>query len=130
MKDDVITRLRSRYLDLAAREADWSSRYGSNHLAAVNLRNQMSEIRKSILDELRRIAKSYKSDYEIAKQRQEGIEKDLAQAVGQSQVTNRSKVALTELEAMPRAIVRCTTTSFSAIWNRFSSSRFRLPRRG
>ena len=43
--------------------------------------------------------KSYKSDYEIAKQRQEGIEKDLAQAVAQSQVTNRSKVALNELES-------------------------------
>ena len=40
----------------------------------------MAEIRKSILNELRRIAESYKSDYQIAKQREEGIQKELSQA--------------------------------------------------
>ena len=59
----------------------------------------MNEIRNSILDELRRIAESYKSDYEIAKQRQTGIEQQLAQAVAESQVANRAKVQLTELES-------------------------------
>jgi succinoglycan biosynthesis transport protein ExoP len=99
LKDDVIIKLRSQYLTLAEREADWAKRYGSNHLAVVNLRNQMNEIRNSILDELRRIAESYRSDYEIAKQRQTGIERQLTQAVGESQVANRAKVQLTELES-------------------------------
>ena len=99
LKDDVIIKLRSQYLTLAEREADWAKRYGSNHLAVVNVRNQMNEIRNSILDELRRIAESYKSDYEIAKQRQTGIEQQLAQAVAKSQVANRAKVQLTELES-------------------------------
>ena len=99
LKDDVIIKLRSQYLALAEREADWAKRYGSNHLAVVNVRNQMNEIRNSILDELRRIAESYRSDYEIAKQRQTGIEQQLAQAVGESQVANRARVQLTELES-------------------------------
>ncbi len=99
LKDDVIIKLRSQYLTLAEREADWAKRYGSNHLAVVNVRNQMNEIRNSILDELRRIAESYRSDYEIAKQRQTGIEQQLAQAVGESQVANRARVQLTELES-------------------------------
>ena len=99
LKNDVINKLRSQYLTLAEREADWERRYGSNHLAVINLRNQMNEIRKSILDELRRIAKSYRSDYEIAKQRQMGNERQLEQAVAESQVTNRARVQLTELES-------------------------------
>ena len=99
LKNDVITKLRSQYLELAAREGDWAARYGKTHLAVVNLRNQMSEIRNSILNELRRIAESYKSDFAIAKQRQTGIEQELEQAVAQSQVTNRAEVELTELES-------------------------------
>ena len=99
LKNEVTTKLRSQYLELSRREADWAVRYGKTHLAVVNLRNQMSEIRNSILDELRRIAKSYKSDYAIAKQRQAGIQQELAQAVTQSQVTNRAEVQLTELES-------------------------------
>ena len=99
LKNEVITRLRSQYLELSRRETDWAVRYGKTHLAVVNLRNQMTEIRNSILDELRRIAESYKSDYAIAKQRQAGIQQELAQAVTQSQVTNRAEVQLTELES-------------------------------
>ncbi len=99
LKNEVIIKLRSEYLTLAEREADWSRRYGSYHLAVINVRNQMNEIRKSILDELQRIAESYRSDFEIAKQRQAGIEQELAQAVAQSQVADRARVTLTELES-------------------------------
>jgi succinoglycan biosynthesis transport protein ExoP len=99
LKNDVITKLRSQYLDLAAREADWSGRYGRSHLAAVNLRNQMREIRKSILDELHRIAQTYKSDYEIAKAREESVQKGLAEVVSQSQTTSQAQIELRQLES-------------------------------
>ncbi len=99
LRNEVVTKLRSHYLELAARESDWSTRYGHDHLAAINLRNQMREIRNSILDELKRLGETYKSDYEIAKQREDGIQKELAQAVAQSQVTNQAQVALRELES-------------------------------
>ena len=62
LKNDVITKLRSQYLELARREADWVPRYGANHLAVVNVRNQMRELQNSIRDELQRIAETYKSD--------------------------------------------------------------------
>jgi polysaccharide biosynthesis transport protein len=99
LKNDVINKLRTQYLTLAEREADWARRYGGNHLAVVNVRNQMNEIKHSIVDELRRIAESYKSDYEIAKERQAGIEQELARAVSRSQSANRAQVQLTELES-------------------------------
>lgn len=99
LKNDVITKLRSQYLALAEREADWGARYGSNHLAVTNLRSQMSEIRNSILDELRRIAESYKSDYEIAKQREAETEQQLGRAVTESQVADRAQVELSVLQS-------------------------------
>ena len=99
LKNEVVNKLRSQYLTLAERQEDWSRRYGGNHLAVINIRNQMSEIRHSILDELRRIAESYKSDYAIAKERQAGIEQELGQAVVRSQSASRAQVQLTELES-------------------------------
>jgi polysaccharide biosynthesis transport protein len=99
LKNDVISKLRSQYLDLANREAVWSTRYGRNHLAAEALRDQMREVRNSIVDELRRIAEGYKSDYQIAKQHEEDIQKELVQAVSQSQVTDAAQVVLSELES-------------------------------
>ena len=84
LTNPVITKLRDKYLDYAAREADYSAKYGSNHYAVLNLRRQIRELRASILDELRRIAETYKSDLEIAKQHQDDLEKTFASAVTQS----------------------------------------------
>ncbi|AUC96071.1 exopolysaccharide biosynthesis protein [Bradyrhizobium sp. SK17] len=99
LNNQVITKLRSQYLELANREADWSSRYGYNHLAAVNLRNQMREIQSSMMDELKRLAESYKSDYAIALQRQSEIERAVNDSVSQSQSTNQAQVTLRELQS-------------------------------
>jgi polysaccharide biosynthesis transport protein len=97
--DPVVTTLRQQYLELARREADWSGRYGRDHLAVVNLRTRMSEARQSIFGELRRSAETTENDYQIAKQRQEQIEKQLAAGVAQSRTTNQAQVTLRELEA-------------------------------
>jgi succinoglycan biosynthesis transport protein ExoP len=99
LHSDVINRLRNNYLDMAAKEAIWSARYGSSHLAAVNLRTQMNELRHAILDELGRIGQSYKSDYEIAKSRVDGLERNLESLVANSQVINRDRLGLRDLES-------------------------------
>jgi succinoglycan biosynthesis transport protein ExoP len=93
----VVSKLRSQYLELSAREADWSARYGRNHLAAVDLRNRMREIQRSVGVELRRTAETYKSDYEIAKQREDNIREELDQAVSVSKLTNQAQVQLRDL---------------------------------
>ena len=99
LRSEVINRLRNNYLDLAAKESIWSARYGSSHLAAVNLRTQMAELRRAILDELGRIAQGYKSDYEIAKSRVDGLERNLENLVSNSQVINRDRLGLRDLES-------------------------------
>ena len=83
----IATTLRQQYLELARRESEWSARYGKDHLAVVNLRNRMQEIRTSLFEELRRTVETAKSEYEIAKGRQEEIEKQLAAMVAQSRST-------------------------------------------
>src|SRR5262245_22478863 len=111
LNNAVITPLRQRYLEYAAREADYSNRYGRNHLAVVNLRNQMREIRKSILDELKRIAETYKSDYEIAKAREVSIRRSLDRIVAESQTTNQAQIVLRQLES--------TAKSYRSLYDNF-----------
>jgi succinoglycan biosynthesis transport protein ExoP len=111
LKNEVVSKLRSHYLDLAARYADFAVKYGPNHLAVINLRNQMREIRHSIFEELKRLGETYKSDYEIAKQRLQGIENDLAHAVSQSQATDVKSVTLRELQS--------TAQTYKTIYDNF-----------
>ena len=99
LRNDVIVRLRNQLLDLAKRESDWVERYGPDHLAVVNLRSEMREIRKSILDEFGRIAETYKSDFEIAKAREDSVRKSLRDAIAQSETTSQAQVELRELES-------------------------------
>jgi polysaccharide biosynthesis transport protein len=99
LSNPIITRLRTQYLDLVNRESDWSVRYGKNHNAVVNLRNQIRDIRRSVQDELGRIEETHKSEYEIAKKAQDDLEKSLATLVTQSQTTNQAQVTLFSLEA-------------------------------
>jgi succinoglycan biosynthesis transport protein ExoP len=99
MSSPIVTKLRQQYLELVNREGEYSVRYGRDHVAVINLRNQIRDIKNSILNELRRLAESFKSDYLISKQRQESVEKDLATSVAQSQETNKAQATLRELES-------------------------------
>ena len=99
LQNKIITQLRQQYLDLAQREALFSSKYGESHLAVVNLRNRMQEIRRSIVDELKQIAAASKSDYDIAKARENSLEKALAATVAGSQTTNKAQIELRQLES-------------------------------
>jgi uncharacterized protein involved in exopolysaccharide biosynthesis len=103
LRNDVITRLRSNYLELAARESVWSTMYGPDHLAVANLRTQMQEARRSIRDELGRIAQSYKRDSEIANARVDSLEKSLERQISSSQAINRDKLGLRDLESKAQA---------------------------
>jgi polysaccharide biosynthesis transport protein len=99
LNNPIITQLRTRYLELVGREANWSQKYGANHLAVINLRNQVRDLRGSILDELKRLRESYLSNYEIAKQQEREVEKRLSEAVVQTQTADKAQVPLRELES-------------------------------
>jgi succinoglycan biosynthesis transport protein ExoP len=111
LKSDVVSKLRSQYFDLSLREADWSSRYGKEHLAAVNLRKQMQDIRDAIFEEVKRLGETYKSDLEIATQREEGLKNELSRTVAQSQTSDSAEITLRQLEARSQ--------SYKTLYNNF-----------
>ena len=99
----LATTLRQQYLELARRESEWAVRYGKDHLAVVNLRNRMQEIRNSLFEELRHAAATAKNEYEIVKLREEDIEKQLANAVAQTRSTSPAQATLAGLESAASA---------------------------
>lgn len=99
LRSEVITRLRSQYLDLNSRYADLAARYGKDHQAVANIRNQMNEITKSARDELGRVAEGTKSDYEIALARENSLQASLQTLVSQAGETSKKQVALRDLES-------------------------------
>lgn len=99
LNNEVISRLRSQYLDAVKREADWSKRYGSDHIAVVNLNLEIKGLQRSLFTELSRIAETYKSDLEISKAREASLSKSLEQLVAQAKLTGQAQVELRELES-------------------------------
>jgi polysaccharide biosynthesis transport protein len=98
LSSPIINNLRQQYLEYARRETELAARVGRDHLAVVNLRARMRDLRASILDEVRRLAESSKNDYDSSKQRLEDVEKQLAQAVTQFRSANSAESTLRELE--------------------------------
>jgi succinoglycan biosynthesis transport protein ExoP len=106
MSSGIITPLRAKYLDMVNRESDWSLRYGKNHTAVVNLRNQIRDVRRSIGDELGRIEENLKSEYEIAKKREEEFDKSQAKLISQSTETNQALITYFSLDAAAKSYRR------------------------
>lgn len=102
MQDPIITALRSKYLEMANREADWTARFGAKHLAVVDLRNKQREILVAIREEIRRIAKTYESDYEISKRNQASLEAEVAK-VGLL-IPNDAQTQLRSLESSAESV--------------------------
>jgi capsular exopolysaccharide synthesis family protein len=100
----IISNLRQQYLELVRREREWSARFGHDHAAVVNLRAKMRDLRTSILDEVKRLAEAGRSELEIAKQRQDEIEKRLNAAVSQSRSTSTAELTIRELESRAKEL--------------------------
>ena len=115
MTNGIINSLRTQYLDLMNWEADCSVRYGKNHTAVVNLRNQIRDIRRSIRDEFGRIEETFKSEYEIAKKRQDELEKGARWISYRSQQRPIRRKSHCLVSKLPRRVIASSTTvSFSS----------------
>jgi succinoglycan biosynthesis transport protein ExoP len=99
LKNEVITKLRQRYLDDSEHVAKFTAMMGPNHLAVVNLKNEMALLQASMVDELQRIAQTYKSDYEIAKAREDSTRASLGKQIQEAGASGQAQVDLKELES-------------------------------
>ncbi|PTM41729.1 Wzz/FepE/Etk N-terminal domain-containing protein [Bosea sp. 124] len=94
----IIARLRSTFVDVQKRENDISSRFGRDHVQAVALRNEMRGLQESMVNELRRVVETVRSDYEIAVAREAAVRSAFDDFVKLSTVTGEAKIPLRELE--------------------------------
>lgn len=98
LANPVIAALRTKFLDASKREAEISKKLGPTHVAAANLRSEMSEYERLLFDELGRIGESYRSDYQIAKSRLASLESNFNDMLAQTSANNQTLVTLRELE--------------------------------
>jgi succinoglycan biosynthesis transport protein ExoP len=101
--NDAFAKLRTQLVDLTSRETEWAAKVGPNHSAVINVRNQMNQVRNAMHDELHRVGETSKSDYEVAQRREKSLDAQVAQAIAQSEASNRAQVSLRELESSAAA---------------------------
>lgn len=94
----VIVEMRNKYLDASRRRDEVVRRLGPTHEAAQSLTRQMEGYQKLIFEELGRIAESYRSDFEIARNKEASLETSLNGMMGVSAQSNETQVQLRELE--------------------------------
>ncbi|MCE4225040.1 AAA family ATPase [Methylobacterium sp. C25] len=94
-----MAKLRSEFIELSARIADWSARYGAKHQAVENLQRKLQVINSAIASETKSIAETYKSNLEIAMERQRSVEKRLDDAITTTRTTNQAQSVLRNLES-------------------------------
>jgi polysaccharide biosynthesis transport protein len=99
LSSPIITKLREQFLEDQNKESEWSARYGPDHQAARNLRAEMAALQSAIWDEISRIGESYKSELQIAKSREEAVDKRMSDVFQQAGSTRQSQVRLRELES-------------------------------
>jgi exopolysaccharide transport family protein len=103
LSSDVIARLRTQYADVAKNLADVSSRFGPQHPLVVNARAQLRETQKLINEEVQRILDSTRQAYQVAKSREEALQKSLDSLKQVSDDSGRERVRLRELQRIADA---------------------------
>jgi exopolysaccharide transport family protein len=98
LTSDVIARLRTQYADVAKNLADVSSKYGPQHPLVVNARAQVRETQKLIDQEVQRILDSTRQAYEVAKSREDALQKSLENLTQVSNTSGKDQVHLRELQ--------------------------------
>jgi polysaccharide biosynthesis transport protein len=96
--NDAIKKLRGELLDLSIRAKDIEKLVGTDHLAAVKVRNQMEQLRQAIANEQRRIAESFSEDYELARVRYDQLSATASQVISSEGANSNAQARVRELE--------------------------------
>jgi capsular exopolysaccharide synthesis family protein len=94
----VISRLRNQQAMAAQKIAERSSRYNNDHPLVVRARAELRDINNSIAAETELIVANLKNEYDVAKAREESMQKSLDQISGASGPDNNVGIRLRELE--------------------------------
>jgi succinoglycan biosynthesis transport protein ExoP len=98
LSNKVIMDLRTKYIELSRLATEILRKQGKDHLVYRNLLQQMQDIQSLIWGEYRRIAESYKNEYDIAQSKEQALQKELDAVNGTTAETGRSQIALRQLQ--------------------------------
>jgi polysaccharide biosynthesis transport protein len=93
-------KLQEQYLELSNRLAEYSQRFGAHHAATFKLRQRMDEIKRGLVQDMRRLSQSFLSEKAILEERVRDLEASLSDAVAKSRNTQQAQVKLRELESV------------------------------
>ncbi len=98
IRSGLIQKLREQYAQVARREASLSSQLQPRHPVLVDVRSQLNEVKNQIGAELKRIAASSQSEYQIAASRERDLSAQLDRAKEEVTRSNTAQIKLRELE--------------------------------
>jgi len=98
LNNAVINNLRDEFAKWSRIASKMKKNQGTTHLGYLNAKAEIRRIEVQILAELRRIAQSYESSYEIARSREKSLEKSLNQLKGEYVFSGQKQVKLRELK--------------------------------
>jgi polysaccharide biosynthesis transport protein len=99
----VISQLRTQQADVARKTADLAARYSDSHPQVINARAELRDVDRSIAAEVGRVISNLKNDYDVARAREESLQKSLDQMSGSSGLDNEIGIQLRELERVNAA---------------------------
>jgi uncharacterized protein involved in exopolysaccharide biosynthesis/Mrp family chromosome partitioning ATPase len=98
VQSPTITALRSQYAEVMRREAEQMTSLGPRHPAVIEIQAQATRLQRMIEDEVGRIARSARSDYESAKANEELLARNVDLLKQGSITTDAALVTLRELQ--------------------------------
>lgn len=98
VQSQTMAALRSQYADVMRREAEQTTSLGERHPAVIEIRAQAQRLRRVIAEEVNRIAEAARSDYERARNSEEGLSRRLEALKRNTMTTNEARIGLRELE--------------------------------
>jgi polysaccharide biosynthesis transport protein len=97
-KSTVLEKLRTQAADIARQEANLRITLGPRHPQYLEVQQQATDTKSLITDELKRIANSTLVDYQVAKEGEASLEKELEKLRFISDTNNQTRPKLRELE--------------------------------
>lgn len=104
MQNAVVTKLRQQYVDMNSKASSLAARYGEQHAAVIKMRADAKSLLDSIRNEMLRYQDTYRSDYEIASQRERALKASLEDQFKKTVVVGEAQVKLNSLESDARTL--------------------------
>src|SRR3954470_4186767 len=90
--------LRQQEATISQKVADLAVRYSDSHPLVVNARAELRDVRRAITAETQRAISNMKNEYELARAREDALERSLNDVTGQTGVDSSIAITLRELE--------------------------------